>query len=431
MESAAKKMKQRKFLLILPLLVIPFLTMGFWALGGGQGSTTGNEVAKSAAGLNLNLPKANIQEEKDPSKMSFYEKARKEEERSLEAIKSDPYFNLSTSDSNEVESFIANSPTKYKPPVDYSGLNTSPIHSKGFSDPNEAKIMKKLNQLQREINKPQDIAVSKDVDRMITTDDYGINEDVDRLEEMMHVMKEKPGDDPEMKRLDGMLDKIMDIQHPERVKERLQEKSVQQKGKVFPVSRSSKESSVSLLGANDTFGRRQSAISGDGFFGSNDNNQIEAEQNAIEAVVHETKSIVNGAVVKFRLQNDIFVNGILIPKDHFLFGLGSLDGERLRTEINSIRYGGSLFPVKLVVYDLDGLEGIYMPGAISRDVAKQSVDNGLQNLELTTLNPSIAAQATTTGINAAKSLLSKKTKLIKVTVKAGYKVLLKDKNNDQ
>jgi len=28
--------KQRKFLLVLPLLVIPFMTMAFWALGGGK-----------------------------------------------------------------------------------------------------------------------------------------------------------------------------------------------------------------------------------------------------------------------------------------------------------------------------------------------------------------------------------------------------------
>jgi hypothetical protein len=37
----------------------------------------------------------------------------------------------------------------------------------------------------------------------------------------------------------------------------------------------------------------------------------------------------------------------------------------------------------------------------------------------------VKAQATTAGIDAVKTLLSKKTKLIRVIVKAGYKVLLK------
>ena len=66
--------------------------------------------------------------------------------------------------------------------------------------------------------------------------------------------------------------------------------------------------------------------------------------------------------------------------------------------------------------------------AITRDVAKQSTDNALSLAELSTMDPSLKAQATTAGINGVKSLISKKTKLVKVLVKAGYKVLLKDKN---
>jgi hypothetical protein len=47
------------------------------------------------------------------------------------------------------------------------------------------------------------------------------------------------------------------------------------------------------------------------------------------------------------------------------------------------------------------------------------------------LNPSIGVQAASAGISAAKNLLSKKVRLIKVTVKAGYRVLLWDKNNQE
>ena len=80
---------------------------------------------------------------------------------------------------------------------------------------------------------------------------------------------------------------------------------------------------------------------------------------------------------------------------------------------------------------MDGLPGIYIPGAISRDVAKQTTGNGLQQLELTSMDPSFKAQAAATSINAAKSLLSKKVKQVKVFVKAGYKVLLRDKSIQQ
>jgi conjugative transposon TraM protein len=141
--------------------------------------------------------------------------------------------------------------------------------------------------------------------------------------------------------------------------------------------------------------------------------------------------LVNGAVVKLRLLNDLYINGSLIPKGNFVFGIASLNGERLEVEINSIRYNQSLYPVKLEVYDIDGLPGIYIPGAITRDVAKQSVDNTLQLMELSTMDPSLKAQATAAGIGAAKTLLSKKVKQVKVMVKAGYKVLLRDKNIQQ
>ena len=76
--------------------------------------------------------------------------------------------------------------------------------------------------------------------------------------------------------------------------------------------------------------------------------------------------------------------------------------------------------------DLDGIAGIYIPGAITRDVAKQSTDQAIQSIRLASLDPSVGAQAASAGIQAAKSLIGRKVKLVKVTVKAGYRVLLRD-----
>ena len=166
------------------------------------------------------------------------------------------------------------------------------------------------------------------------------------------------------------------------------------------------------------------------FFGVEEDTDLEG-QNTVEAVVHQTQNLVNGAVVKMRLLNDIYLNGSLVPKGNFVFGIAELNDERLKITINSIRNNNSLFPVKLEVFDMDGLSGIYIPGAISRDVARQSADNGLQLMELTSMDPSFKAQAAATGINAVKSLLSKKVKQVKVLVKAGYKMLLRDKSIQQ
>ena len=179
------------------------------------------------------------------------------------------------------------------------------------------------------------------------------------------------------------------------------------KGQVFIVAKQSVKDNISLLDTGK--GKRDAENK---FFGAEDDADSE-EQNTVEAVVHQTQTLVNGAVVKMRLLNDIYINGSSIPKDNFVFGIAELNDERLEININSIRNNNSLFPVKLEVFDMDGLPGIYIPGAISRDVVKESADNGLQLLDLPSMDPSLQAQAAATGINVAKSLLSKKVKQVK------------------
>lgn len=207
------------------------------------------------------------------------------------------------------------------------------------------------------------------------------------------------------------MDKILDIQHPDRVKERIKEKSLRQIENISEVSNKSNDDTIV-----------------NGFY-SLENETTRKQSNAIEAVVHENQILVNGAIIKLRLLSDIYINADKIPSGNFVFGVVLLNGERLEIEINSIRNGNNLFNVKMEVYDMDGLPGIYIPGAISRDVAKQSADNSLQMMELTTLDPSLKAQATAAGIGTIKNLLSKKVRQIKCAVKAGYKILLKNKDN--
>ena len=36
-QQSAETLRKRKFLVVLPLLICPFMTMAFWALGGGKG----------------------------------------------------------------------------------------------------------------------------------------------------------------------------------------------------------------------------------------------------------------------------------------------------------------------------------------------------------------------------------------------------------
>jgi conjugative transposon TraM protein len=120
------------------------------------------------------------------------------------------------------------------------------------------------------------------------------------------------------------------------------------------------------------------------------------------------------------------VAGIRVPAGNFVYGIVSVEGERLSIHIPAIQYENNVLPVSLSVYYMDGLSGIYVPGSINRDVAKETADNSLQSIGIISMDQSLKGQATAAGISAAKSLLSKKVKQVNVTVKAGDRVLLKD-----
>jgi conjugative transposon TraM protein len=432
--QSQKLLRQRKFFMVLPLLTLPFMTLAFWALGGGKME---NVEAKSQAqkGFNMSLPDVYLKEDKPLNKMSYYDKAASDSAKVKELMKNDPYYNNpAVFDGNREEvNSIDTSLFRYTYKSKNDGLKTSPYSGSAYNDPNEAKVYQKLDQLNKALSNPS-IPEVKPEDHSSYNHSEGASvktSDVDRLELMMQTMNQSGGNDPEMQQLSGMLEKILDIQHPDRVSEKNKQTSEERKGQVFPVTVKDQSDFVSLLD-NSSFNKVRPDtnirlnIQSNAFYPLDDLTASNETSNAIEAVIHETQTLVNGSIVKLRLVNDVYINGILIPKDNFLFGTASLNGERLNIKISSIRFRNSLFPIDLSVYDIDGIDGIYIPGAITRDVAKQSAGRATQGFGLTTLDPSIAAQAARAGIEAARNLLSKKVKLIKVTVKAGYRVLLKE-----
>lgn len=404
--------RKRKAFLVMPLLVIPFLTMAFWAMGGGKGEV---KDQKSQSGLNLQLPGAHLKEEKDVNKMSFYDQAEKEAAKSREQQKNDPLYQ-NTSIAKDSSLFGLN-----EQPTSLS-FDPYQINGKSYKDPNEEKVYKKLNQLNEQLHR--------------STSSYNPSFHQEKRSSGMRTEKlenENPinplvsessseDHDSDLTHLNNMMDKILDIQHPERISNRRKETSMKNKMNAYPVTTDQGPSTITLL---DTSRKIEKA--GTGFYGL-EQNPNEEEDNGIQAVVHENQTLVNGAILKLRLMDDIYIAGQRIPKGNFIYGTTSLNGERLEVAISSVRMNHSVFPVQLIVYDLDGIPGISIPGAITRDVAKSSLDNATQLLEVTSLDPSLKAQAASAGISAAKNLISKKVKLVKVVVKAGYKVLLKSKN---
>ena len=399
MKTKVKTDRERRFYMVLPIIAVPFLTLLFWILGGGT-SASGQKDQNALAVLNTNLPDAG-KTEVSGNKLSYYEIAEKDSAKLAELMRMDSNYRFSSDDSARI---FGGGPNRY-----FSGSTSNHMTER---------IYQNLNNLERQMH--QGYAQSpRQWENYAYADD---GPDRHHRPSSYRQDNDEQGSvrDPEIDQLNQMLDKIMEIQNPELASERLRETSEKRRGHVFAVTTPNKGKNITLLD------RKDSTEGNTGFFDMDQNGFATIAQNAIRAVVHEDQVVVNGSTVKMRLIDPVLVNGVKVPKDNFIFGTAQLTGERLTVKITSLRFGNYLYPIDLSVIDLDGLDGIYIPGSITRDVLKQSADRPLQSVNLGTLDGSWGGQAAGAGVEMIKGLFSKKAKLVKVKIKAGYQILLRD-----
>ena len=374
-----KEARKRKMLLVLPLLTLPFISLLFYTLGGGRAEAMSSENG-TRKGFNFTLPVPKFREDSALDKMSYYDQAAIDSIKHQEQIKKDPNYS-NEKITEEIPDVFAG--------TDFQSRRFRPgktaFNSSSFQSKNEQSVYEKLQALQKAISQPG--SPSNYGQEMREFENYGSSEEIQKIEKMMSSMGESQEPDPELQQLGGMLENILDIQHPSRVQERLKQSSENKKGKILTVNRKKEENNITSLQQDKT----PVSLSTNSFYTTEEQLNSQQPSNSIEAVIHETQAIVNGSVVKLRLGTDIFLQGNLIPRNTFLYGMASLKGERLEVKIDALQYRNSIFPVELTVYDLDGLEGIYIPGAIGRDVAKSSAERSIQTLGLSGVTDSWGA----------------------------------------
>lgn len=253
------------------------------------------------------------------------------------------------------------------------------------ADDQTTAINAKLEALNQEITKPES-PVAKSYGNEPGTvatrnGSGGMKSDVDRLEALMKNMQESKGEDPEVTQLNGMLDKILSIQNPGLVQQHL-------------------KSTVKI--------------------------EIDSQFRAIPAVIVQKQKVGHGASVKIRLLDSLRISGVLVPKGHELFALTRLANHRLLLEVSSIRLGTSIVPVNMSIYSLDGMAGIDAPEAELSNAAGAGMNDALQGMQFLSMDQSIGVQAAGAGIDAAKNLLSRKVRKIKVPLRSGMQVLLRN-----
>jgi hypothetical protein len=152
------------------------------------------------------------------------------------------------------------------------------------------------------------------------------------------------------------------------------------------------------------------------------------DSNRIEAVVPEEQVLVSGGELRLELMTDVEIGRQRVPAGTALFGTVALSGERLRVEIVAVAVDGKVLPVRLEVCDADGMTGIYVPGAPVSEALRESAGQEMGALGSGLVSTSVAGQAAGAGVVLARSLIGKKVRAVRVTIPAGYRVLVNLKN---
>ena len=147
----------------------------------------------------------------------------------------------------------------------------------------------------------------------------------------------------------------------------------------------------------------------------------------IEAEVYETATVLSGNRVKLRLMEDSWLLGTKIPANTFLYGTCEVTNERLQIEIRQIPLGEKFVPVEITVCDLDGLPGLYVPDNASRKVAKEVGSSANTSSVFGASNNPLTYMGIQAADRASQSLL-KMIRIKKVTVKKNTLVYLINKS---
>ena len=153
-------------------------------------------------------------------------------------------------------------------------------------------------------------------------------------------------------------------------------------------------------------------------------------KNTISACIATDQSVTDGQSVRLRTLEPMWIGNSLLPKNTSIVGVARLQGERLEIKIESIEALGCIMEVDLSVYDSDGQEGINIPNSMESDALHEIGANMGStmgsSINLTTnAGAQLASDVGKGLINGVSQYLNKKLRTVKVHLKSGYKIMLK------
>lgn len=410
-----RQKRERKFLLLLPAFAFPLLTGMFWILGGGKGRAE----LTAAAGFLMRLPGAHVKPVTRLDKMGYYELARHDSAAERQKL------NVQANYARQLGLDAGIIGWEKRPGV------AAAKNSIAVEDPNVQRVREKLEELkkavagkslrpERDSGDPKREGAGPErkigVAAPSMRKEIAQGPDVGKLEKVIKLLQRDEGGDSEMQQLSAVLDKLAAMQRPREDSFRRAD-GLTMKGAADGVVRGAADAAVvkrqvltvrALPEEDDTVGGFDSSV--------------------VEAIIPEEVVLVSGGELRMELAKDVAIGRQRVAAGTALFGTASLSGERLRVVISAIAVQGRVLPLGLEVDDVDGLPGIYIPGAPVPDALRESAGQELGSLGSGVVTTGLAGQAAGAGVVLARSLMGKKLRPVKVTIPAGYRILLHVKN---
>ena len=154
-----------------------------------------------------------------------------------------------------------------------------------------------------------------------------------------------------------------------------------------------------------------------------------ADTPTVRACVASTQVIRAGSTVQLRLLEAVRIDGVTIPRYTPLYGLATISGMRLQVTVSSVEYGGRIFAVEAVAYDLDGQPGLNVPNSRERTALKEALASVGQTAG-TSVNVTrsagqqVLSELARGGLQASSQYVAGKLREVKITLKANHQLLL-------
>ena len=149
----------------------------------------------------------------------------------------------------------------------------------------------------------------------------------------------------------------------------------------------------------------------------------------VRACVAQTQIIRAGSTVQLRLLEAVRIDDTVIPRNTPLYGLATISGMRLQVIVSSVEYGGRIFAVEAVAYDMDGQPGLNVPNSRERTALKEALASVGQTAG-TSVNVTrsagqqVLSELARGGLQASSQYVAGKLREVKITLKANHQLLL-------